>query len=103
MYSKIKQVRYKGARRNEREIANEEYIVGDLVLHHVGNFQIMVFRRLGAFGADSELLPPLHAPTCGGISAGRMIWFGYQRFGAQDDPKMPTHLQEWRVEVLDQP
>jgi hypothetical protein len=104
MYSKVKLLRQRGARRPDRDIASDLGAVGHLTLSSVG---AMCELKLHGPEDDSQrnpLIPVLLDATLITMHGARMLFRGFERQGAQDDPAGPACLQEWAVEVMvDQP
>lgn len=58
--------------------------------------------KLHGAGDDSQrkpIIPSLLNPVIVTMGANRMLFSGWERQGAQDDPNGPTFMQEWVVEV----
>lgn len=95
----LKQLRQRGVRRSERELASDEGIACVMTLAQVGGSLVL---KVHADGDDSQmapLVPVLFDAVCVSVHGGRMIWRGHQRHGAADDKSAPTYLQEWSVFV----
>jgi hypothetical protein len=100
MYSNIKQLRHRGVRRTEREVANDPGVFGEVILHRVGGILRMTVREWGNQRPDARLISDLWEPICQGLGGESMSWRGYQRAGRPDDEAQPTYLQEWRITII---
>lgn len=103
MYSKVKRLRVRGARRSDRDIQSDPGTVGHITVAIVGMTREM---KLHGTGDDSRLtavIPILFDPTILAMGASRMLVSGLERQGAQDDPKGQVVMQEWSVEIMADP
>jgi hypothetical protein len=100
MYSNIKQLRHRGVRRPQRDVANDPGVFGELTMHRVGGILRMTICEWGNQRPDARLVPDLWEPVCQGLGGETMNWRGYQRANAGEDSDVPTYLQEWRVTIL---
>lgn len=100
MYSKILQLRSRGVRRPNRDVANDPGIFGMVELVHVGGYLRMAVREYGNHLAEGVLLPALWEAKCGGWIGTGMSWQGYQQHQLPEQKGNPVYLQEWRVEII---
>ena len=100
MYSNIKQVRRRGVRKSERDLANEPGVFGEITLFRIDGYPVLQVHASGGFADGQDLYPRLHEAVCTGMRDCFLVWRGWQREGNQDDKNGPTYLQEWRVEVI---
>ena len=100
MYSKVKRLRVRGARRADREISSDPGTVGHITMLTVG---ATVEMKLHAAGDDSRrdpVIPSLFNPIIQSMHGPRMLFSGLERQGEQADPNAPTFMQEWSIEVM---
>ncbi|MBW3498891.1 hypothetical protein [Janthinobacterium sp. NKUCC08_JDC] len=100
MYSNVKQVRRRGVRKSERDLANEPGVFGEITLFRVGGYPVLQVHAPGGFADGKDLYPCLHEAVCTGMRDCFLVWRGWQREGNQEDKNGPTYLQEWRVEII---
>lgn len=100
MYSKIKQLRVRGATRPDRDLANDPGIFGMIELVHVGSYLRMQLCEYGNHLPEGVLLPALWEAKCGGWRGERMVWQGYQQYQLPEKKGNPVYFQEWRVEII---
>ena len=100
MYSNIKQVRRRGVRKAERDLANELGVFGELTLFRIDGYLVLQVHASGGFADGRDLYPRLYEAVCTGMRDCFFVWRGWQREDNQEDKNGPTYLQEWRVEVI---
>lgn len=100
MYSKITQLRVRGARRSDRDVSNDPGVFGMVELVHVGGYLRMSVREHGNHLAEGVLLPALWDPKCCGWHGDGMAWQGYQQFQLPERKGQPVYFQEWRIEII---
>ena len=100
MYSKVKRLRVRGARRSDREIGSDPGVVGHVTMATVSHIKEM---KLHAAGDDSRriaAIPLLYDPVIQAMHGARMLISGLERQGDQADPAAPLFAQEWTTEVM---
>ena len=103
MYSKVKRLRVRGARRSDRDIQSDPGEVGRLTSLTAGSVREL---KLHAAGDDSQrkpVIPILYEPVFKSINGNRMLFAGLERQGDQADPGAPLCMQEWAIEVMVEP
>lgn len=100
MYSKVIQVRHRGVRRSERDLANDPGVFGAVTLVGHGMHLRMEISAWGVSNRDGLLLPTLWDARCITWHSGRMIWQGFQHASLTSSPEAAAYFQEWRVELL---
>lgn len=103
MYSKIKRLRVRGARKSDREIAGDPGTVGHITTATIGARMEMKMHAAGDDSRQSPLIPILYEPTLSMMHGNRMLFAGLERQGDQADPKAPMFMQEWAIEILQPP
>lgn len=100
MYSKIIQLRQRGARRPSREIGDDAGVLGAVTLHGSGIHLCMQVSAWGVNNGSGLLLPTLWDARCVSWHNGLMVWHGYQAARTDSQKGDAVYFQEWRVEVL---
>lgn len=100
MYSKVIQVRNRGVRRSERDIANDAGACGAIMLVRSGAHIRMDLQAWGVTNQSGKLLPSLWDARCITWQSGKMIWQGFQQDPSSNSQAAAAYFQEWRVELL---
>lgn len=100
MYSKVIQVRNRGVRRSERDIANDPGVFGAITLFGHGMHLRMEITAWGVNNTSGHLLPTLWDARCITWHSGKMIWQGFQQASLNNSQEAAAYFQEWRVELL---
>ena len=100
MYSKVKRLRVRGARRSDREISADPGAVGHITMLTVGATVEMKLHAAGDDARRAPILPLLINPAIQSMHGARMLFAGFERQGDQSDAGAPTFMQEWAVEVM---
>lgn len=103
MYSKIKRLRVRGARRSDREVTADPGVVGHLTMAIVGPVRQLKVHGAGDDSQRTPAIPILFDPTIIAMGANRMLFAGLERQGDQADPNAQVCLQEWAVEIMTAP
>jgi hypothetical protein len=96
MYSKVKTLRVRGARKHERDFSAEEPTAGDMTLAMCAG----VYELKLAATDDSQqkpLIPTLYDARLVTMHGNKMLFRGLERVGTDADAQF---LQEWSVMVL---
>lgn len=100
MYAKVTQLRDKGRRRREQEIASDVGKRGRLQAFIVEGYPVMHFLEWGSQAVGTpDLLFPLYQPQIIGWRDRALMLRGWQR-DSMDAEDAATTLQEWAVEIL---
>ena len=100
MYSKVKRLRQRGARRSDREIGSDPGTVGHITMATIGTIKEMKLHAAGDDSRRAPLIPLLYEPTIQAMHGARMLVSGLERQGDQADPAAPLFMQEWAIEVM---
>ena len=103
MYSKVKRLRVRGARRSDREIASDPGIVGHITIVTIGTIKEMKLHAAGDDSRRAPVIPLLYEPALQAMHGARMLVSGLERQGNQADPTAPLFAQEWAIEVMAAP
>lgn len=103
MYSKVKRLRVRGARRSDREINSDPGSVGHVTMVTVGNVKEMKLHAAGDDARRTPVIPLLYEPIIQAMHGARMLLSGMERQGDQADPAAPLFMQEWAIEVMVEP
>jgi hypothetical protein len=103
MYSKIKRLRVRGARRSDREITSDPGVVGHLTMAIVGTARQLKVHGAGDDSQRFPVIPVLFDPVILAMGANRMLFAGTERQGDQADPNGQVVMQEWAVEIMVEP
>ncbi|MEJ7804942.1 MAG: hypothetical protein WKG03_03345 [Telluria sp.] len=100
MYSKVKRLRARGARRSDREIGSDPGVVGHVTMATIGHTKEMKLHAAGDDSRRAPIIPLLYEPTIQAMHGARMLVSGLERQGDQADPAAPLFMQEWAIEVM---
>lgn len=104
MYSKIKRLRNRGERLDDREISADPGTVGYMTVYLLEDVPVASVYDVHSVGGQAPLIPMLFRARLVTMQNDRMLLQGYERTGGQDDPASPVIKQEWAVQVMaDQP
>lgn len=104
MYSKVKLLRQRGARRRDQEIGADLGTAGHLTLASMGGIYQLQLYAQGDDSHQTPLVPVLFDAKIISMHGARMMFRGFERAGDQVDPGAQSFMQEWAVEVMaDQP
>ncbi len=103
MYSKVKRLRVRGARRSDREIGSDPGVVGHITIVTIGTIKEIKLHGAGDDARRAPLIPLLYEPVLQAMHGARMLLSGLERQGNQADPAAPLFMQEWSVEVMAEP
>jgi hypothetical protein len=103
MYSKVKRLRVRGARRSDRDIQSDPGEVGHLSSLTAGGVRELKLHPPGDDSQRKPMLPILYDPVFKSMSGNRMLFAGLERQGDQADSAAPLCLQEWAIEVTAAP
>jgi len=102
MYAKVTQLRDKGRRRREQDIAADVGMRGRIQAFIVEGYPVMHFFEWGSQAVGTaDLLFPLYQPQIIGLRDRAMMVRGWQR-DSFDADNAATTLQEWAVEILNE-
>ena len=100
MYSKVKRLRVRGARRSDHEIAADPGTVGHITTLTVGSVLEMKIHAAGDDSRRVPMIPSLFNPELHAMLGPRMLVAGLERQGDQSDAGGATYMQEWAIEVM---
>jgi hypothetical protein len=103
MYSKVKLLRVRGARKSDRDIQSDPGVVGHITIATVGATREMKLHGAGDDARRAAVIRLLFDPAIQAMHGNRMLFAGWERQDAQADPKGPVFMQEWAVELLAEP
>jgi hypothetical protein len=104
MYSKIKRLRKRGERLDDREISADPGTVGYMTVILLEGVAVASVHDVHNAGGQAPLIPMLFRARLVTMHNDRMLLQGYERTGNQDDSASPVIKQEWAVQVMaDQP
>lgn len=103
MYSKVKRLRERGARRSDQDIQSDPGVVGHLTSLTAEGMRQLKVHSAGDDSQRTPVIPILFDPVFKSINGNRMLFAGLERQGDQANPAAPLHLQEWAIEVLAAP
>lgn len=100
MYSKVKSLRTRGARKADRDIQSDTGTVGHLTMVTVGATRELKLHAAGDDAQANAAIPILFDAIMVSMHGARMLFSGFERQGDQNDSKAVTFMQEWAVEVM---
>lgn len=99
MYSIIKRLRVRGARRPDREIYADPGAAGQLTMYGVANRTELKLYAMDDAARLEPIIPVLFDPVLVSMHGNKMLFRGLERQGNQTDANAVTVLQEWSVQI----
>ena len=96
MYGKVKQLRQRGKRMSDREIAAAPFVEGDIVVHGVGGVTVAEVKQPNTQVGDPLLV--LYEARLTTMHGAGMLFKGEERPQGNDGP---AYVQEWSVRLPD--
>jgi hypothetical protein len=96
MYGKVKRLRERGRRLNEREIAQAPHVEGELKLFGVQMSYVLEVLSPASQVGDS-LFPRLYEARLITMHSGGMLFRGEER---PEGESGPAYVQEWSVKIV---
>lgn len=99
MYSIVKRLRIRSARRPDREIYADPGAAGQLTMCSVDTWHELKLFAVGTDARPEPVIPVLFEPVLISMHGNQMLFRGLERQGNQRDPSAVSTLQEWSVQI----
>lgn len=94
MYSIVKRLRVRGARRPDRDIYADPGAAGHLTMCAVETWRELKLFAVGTDARPESIIPVLFEPQLVAMHGNRMLFRGLERQGHQRDPNAVSIMQE---------